>query len=734
MASKSGSKTAKKSKYTYLKLEKRKEGVALIRLDLPGEKVNKLSSRLSVDVDAVCREIESDDSIKAAVLISNKPDSFIVGADINEFKKLKTPDVASEMITEAHRIFNLIADSKKPFVAAIHGACMGGGLEFALACHYRIATNHPKTVLALPEVKLGIFPAGGGTQRLPRTVGLQTALDMILTGKNIYAGKAKKIGLVDDLVVPYDLANQAVLAAQRLAEQTGGRPARKRSIAEQAMEDLGPARDMVFRKAAQMVQKQTKGNYPAPMYILDCMRVGLEQGIEAGLKREAELFGHAVMSDVSRQLVNLFFSMNDKKKHPLAKNAKPVQIVGILGAGLMGAGIALVSANKARIPVRMRDVSDEAVARGIKYVFKDLDKGYKKRAYGRSELDRRLSLIHGQTDYQGFERVDMVVEAVFEDLDVKRKVLAETEAATDEHCVFASNTSALPITKIAKGCKRPQNVLGMHYFSPVHKMPLLEIIATEKTSKKALSMAVGFGIAQGKTVIVVKDGPGFYTTRILAPYLNETQNMLSEGATIDQIDKAMMAFGYPVGPVALMDEVGLDVAAHVGSDLGKSFVERGFEPVNVIEKMVKDGYKGRKNKKGFYLYDMPKKKTPFIDSLFGKKKKKEPNEDVYPYFGGERKEMAPEVIQMRNALVFVNEAALCLQEGVIESPTDGDLGAILGLGFPPFRGGPFRFVDSYGVKKIVEKMKQYVEKYGAQFTPAQILLDNSRKGKKFYKD
>lgn len=729
------SKTTKKSKYTYLKLEKRKEGVALIRLDLPREKVNTLSSRLSVDVDAVCREIESDDSIKAAVLISNKPDSFIVGADINEFKKLKTPDEASDMITEAHRIFNLIADSKKPYVAAIHGACMGGGLEFALACHYRIATSHPKTVLALPEVKLGIFPAGGGTQRLPRLIGLQNALDIILTGKNVFAGKAKKIGLVDDLVVPYNLANQAVQAALRLVERHGERPPRKRTIAQQAMEDLGPARDLVFRKAEQMVQKQTKGNYPAPLYILDCMRTGFEHGMKAGLKREAELFGLAVMTDVSKQLVDLFFNMTAKKKHPLAKNAKPVKSVGVLGAGLMGAGIALVSAKKAGVPVRMRDINDKAVAGGIKYVFKDLNKGYKKRAYGRVERDRLLGLVHGQTDYQGFDRVDIVIEAVFEDLKIKHKVLAETEAATSEDCVFASNTSALPITEIAKKSKRPHNVLGMHYFSPVHKMPLLEIITTKKTSKEALGKAVALGIAQGKTVIVVKDGPGFYTTRILAPYLNETQKMLSEGATIEQIDKAMMAFGYPIGPVVLMDEIGLDVAAHVGNDLGKLFKARGFEPVNAIEKMVKAGYKGHKNKKGFYLYDVPKKKTLIINDLFGKKKKKkEPNEEVYSFFDGERKPMDPESIQLRNALVFINEAALCLQEGVIETPTDGDLGAILGLGFPPFRGGPFRFVDYFGIKKLVDRMNDYTEKFGAQFTPAQILSDYAKKGRKFYKD
>jgi 3-hydroxyacyl-CoA dehydrogenase/enoyl-CoA hydratase/3-hydroxybutyryl-CoA epimerase len=717
------------SKFTYLSIEKRTDGVALIWLDYPKGEINMLSSMLGRDMEKATEQLMADDDVKAVVLISKKKDNFIVGADVSELRKLSQTE-ACALIKDGQGMLNKIEKCPKPFVAAIHGAAMGGGLEVALACHYRIATDHPKTALALPEVKLGMLPAAGGCQRLPRLVGLQVGLDMILTGKTVYAKKAKKLGLVDDVVVPYSLAEQAALAALRLVTQ-GRRAPQKRSLQRQAIEDLGPARDLVFRKAGEMVMKQTKGNYPAPMLALECIRVGFEQGKEAGFRREAEAIGQLVISDVAQQLIDLFFGITAKKKHPLGKGAPKIKKAGVLGAGLMGAGIALVNTTPGKIPTVLKDISDDAVSFGIKYAFKDIDKKYKKKVIGRMERDRLMGMIQGTTRYDDFKNADIVVEAVFEDLKVKRAVLAETEAVTGDDCVFATNTSAIPIHKIAKGCKRPQNVLGMHYFSPVHKMPLLEIITTDQTSQKALQTAVALGLAQGKTIIVVKDGPGFYTTRILAPYLNETQLLLEQGASIEQIDKAMKAFGFPVGPVALIDEVGIDVASHVAATLGPIFTARGSQHSDLNKRMTEAGYHGRKNKKGFYLYEAPKKKSPF-DLFGGKKKKKQPDESAYVLFGGERKTMDTEQIQLRHAFVFINESALCLEEGVIESPTDGDLGAILGLGFPPFTGGPFRYVDANGAGKVVAKMESYAEKFGAQFKPAQILVDYAKSGKKFY--
>jgi len=721
--------------YTHLKLEKRSDNIAIVRLDYHNERVNKISTPFGRDLEADVKRIASDADIEAVVVISAKKDNFIVGADAAELTSLRNAAEATALIRRAQKIFDRIEKSSKPWVAAIHGACMGGGLEFALACHYILATDDSVTRLALPEVKLGIIPAGGGCQRLPEKIGLQQALDMILTGKTVFAKKAGKMGLVDDVVIPYALERQAVVAAHRLLKG-GGAKTRKKSIQEQALEEIAPARDIIFRKASQMVMKKTRGNYPAPLYALECVKTGLSQGREEGFAREAELVGQLVVGDVSKELIHLFFAMTAKKKNSLAKGAIKAKTVGVLGAGLMGAGVALVTAKTAKTPVILKDVSPEGVAGGFKYIFRDIEKGYKKKVYGQVERDRFMAMIDGVTDYSHFQKADLVIEAVFEDLDIKRKVLAQTEAATKDHCVFASNTSAIPISKIAQKSKRPENVLGMHYFSPVQAMPLLEIITTEKTSQQALKTAVTLGLAQGKTIIVVKDSPGFYTTRILAPYLNEAQLLLGQGGEMEKIDKAMVAYGFPIGPVSLMDEVGMDVAAHVGQDLGPFFAKRGGKVANLAGKMADGGFLGRKNKKGFYLYDIHQKTSPFPFSLIkgAGKKKKIPNNKAYEFIPGDRKELDSEMIQLRSTFIFINEAALCLQEEIIKSPTDGDLGAILGLGFPPFRGGPFRFIDSYGVNNLISRMEFYEKEFGPRFKPARILYDYGKKNKKFYKD
>lgn len=722
------------AEYKHLKIQIDSDGIALIRMNYPRSKVNKLSTAFGEDMNAAFDQAMDDPDVKAVVLVSGKPDNFVVGADAGELTAIKTAVEATELIKRGQDLFNQIEASPKPWIAAIHGACMGGGLEMALACQYRIATDHPKTQLALPEVKLGILPAAGGCQRLPRLIGVQNALDMILTGKTVYPRKAKKLGLVDDVVVPYSLAEQAVQAAKKLLKQGIPDRAKKRSLAQQAMEDIGPARDLVLNKAAEMVLKKTKGNYPAPMYALECVRTGLDHGMEAGLQREAELVGQLVTGEVSKNLVRLFFAINDKKTHPLGKGAPEVGTVGVLGAGLMGAGVALVTATTAKKPVLLKDISDKAVAFGQKYAFKVVDKKHKKGAYGRVRRDQIMAMIQGVTDYDRFNRADLVVEAVFEDIELKKKVLAEAEAATGDHCVFATNTSAIPIHKIAEGAKRPGNVIGMHYFSPVHHMPLLEIITTEKTSQETVRKSVRLGLAQGKTIIVVKDGPGFYTTRILAPYLNEAQLLLEEGAQIDAVDKALESFGFPVGPLRLIDEIGIDVAAHVASDLGPMFKQRGGKTSSGSALMLEAGLKGRKTKLGFYDYSVQPSKLPKLPlNLFGGSKKPQPNEDAYGFFGSEKLRFDPEQLRMRCALAMVNEAAWCLQEQVIESPVDGDLGAILGLGFPPFLGGPFRYIDYTGVDKIVGILEDLAETVGPYFAPAQILKDYAKKGRRFYK-
>ena len=513
---------------------------------------------------------------------------------------MTSPAEAEMLSRQGHALLNRMAAFPKPIVAAIHGATLGGGLEVALACHYRIASDDPKTVLALPEVKLGLLPGGGGTQRLPRLVGLQAALDMMLTGKNIYPRQAKKMGLVDDLIHPYGLLQAAKKAALDLADQPLKRKKKQPLLAE-LLESTSLTRSIVYKKATELVQKQTWGNYPAPFKIIECVKAGMEKGPAAGMEAETKKFGELVVSPQSRELIQIFLSMTAMKKNPLKDRVRPVRKIGILGAGLMGAGIANVSATNG-MEVLLKDVSYDAVGQGEKAIWQDLDGKVKKKALSPFQRDVTFSRITGTMDYRGFEKADLIIEAVFEDLELKRKILAETEASMKEDAIFASNTSSLPIGGIAAAARRPEQVIGMHYFSPVPKMPLLEIIVTEKTADWVRATALDVGIRQGKTVIIVNDGPGFYTTRILAPLLNEALEVLNEGGDIKEIDRAMRQFGYPVGPIALLDEVGIDVGAHVSKVLGPLFAARGAQPNTAMERLFQAGYKGRKNNRGFYLY------------------------------------------------------------------------------------------------------------------------------------
>ena len=699
----------------YGQIEK-ENGVAVVWLDQPGKKVNTISIDLVDTFTAILDSLENDETVKGIVLISRKPDNFIAGADIDKFKDIVSSNEAEELSRQGHALLNRMAAFPKPIVAALHGATLGGGLEVALACHYRIASDDPKTILALPEVKLGILPGGGGTQRLPRLVGLQTALDMMLTGKNVYPRQAKKMGLVDDLIHPYGLLQAAKKAALELV---GHPPERKKrqSFVAKLLESNPLSRSIVYKKAAESVQKRTWGNYPAPFKIIECVKAGLEKGPEAGMEAEIKNFGELMVSPQSRELVQIFLSMTALKKNPMKEQARPVRKIGVLGAGLMGSGVAHVSATNG-ISVLLKDITYEAVGQGEKAIWRDLDGKVKKKALSPFERDITLSRISGTVDYRGFEKADLIIEAVFEDLELKKRILAETEANTKEEAIFASNTSSLPIGSIAAAAKRPDKVIGMHYFSPVPKMPLLEIIVTEKTADWVRATAFDVGIRQGKTVIVVNDGPGFYTTRILAPLLNEALEILNEGGDVEEIDRAMRQFGYPVGPIALIDEVGIDVGAHVSKVLGPLFTARRATPNTAMERLFAAGYKGRKNNRGFYLYGDP-----------SSKKKKEVNKEIYTFFGGpNRRKFDPPEIQNRLSLVMVNEAALCLQEGILQSPRDGDIGAVFGMGFPPFLGGPFRYLDSLGLPKVLALL----EKMGPRFTPAQILRDREAKNQRFY--
>jgi len=694
--------------------------VALVVFNLPGESVNKFSAAVKNEFRTTMLALKNDASVKGIVLISGKADNFIAGADIEEFVAAKTEDAFRALSREGQQFIDELEAFPKLIVVAINGACLGGGLEISLACHYRIATTHPKTVLGFPETQLGIIPGAGGCNRAPRLIGLRAALDMILTAKNIRPDKALKMGLVDEVVHPAILRDVAVRLARtgrRMLRR--GRPA---GLLSWLLDGTGVGRAVVFSQARKAAIAKTGGHYPAIPAALEAVRYSLANGMRRGLEYEADVFAKMAMTDVSRRLVEIFFATTALRKDPgvAAPAPDPVKVehLAILGAGFMGAGIAVTAADQAEVPVRMKDADLPRVGKGLKAVADVLNGNVKRRRYHRREGARRLALVSGGTDFSGFRHADLVIEAVFEDLEVKRAVLREVEAVAAPQCIFASNTSTIPIARIAEASSHPGTVIGMHFFSPVHRMPLLEVIVTDRTSPTATVTAVAFGRRMGKTVIVVQDRPGFFINRILSPYMNETGHLLVEGAPIESLDRAMVRFGFPVGPVTLMDEVGLDVAVKAGGVMLEALGER-LTPAIRIDALVKAGKLGRKNGTGFFRYE--------------KGKKAGVDEAVYGLLGV-TKGAGPgaEAITERLSLAMLNESVRALEEGVIRQPRDGDIGAIFGIGYPPFRGGPFRTLDAMGPAKALEALERLQAKFGPRFAPAAMLTDVARRGGRFH--
>jgi 3-hydroxyacyl-CoA dehydrogenase/enoyl-CoA hydratase/3-hydroxybutyryl-CoA epimerase len=697
-------------------------GIAVVTLDLPGEPVNKLNAALKEEFERTLEQLRVDGTVRGVVLISGKPDTFIAGADIEEFTRLTSQAEAEALSREGQAIIQRIADFPKPVVAAVNGACLGGGLELALACHYRICTDHPKTSLGLPEIQLGLLPGAGGCQRLPRLIGARAALDMILAGKSEPGTRAFRIGIVDEVVPVSILRRVAVDAANRIARE--GRPKRApRGGMAGLLLDRNPlGRRLVYSMARKTVLKKTGGHYPAPLSALEAVKVGLERGGSEGYAFEARKFGELAVTDVSRKLVQIFFATTALKKDdgvpPGSARAHPVRRLGVIGSGFMGSGIAGTAVSNAEVDVRLRDTEWPRVGKGIKAAGDILAARLKRRRITRYQYERLAALLSGTTDYSGFGRADLVIEAVFEDLDVKRRVLQEVEAATGPDAIFATNTSTIPIEQIAAPASRPDRVLGMHFFSPVEKMPLLEVIPTAATSAATIVTTVQFGRRMGKTVIVVKDSPGFWVNRILTPYLNEAGRLLLEGVPIEVIDRTMTRFGFPVGPIALIDEVGIDVAAKASKVMHGAFGDR-LKPSELVEKMLQDKRLGRKGGKGFYHYH--------------KGHKTGVDESVYDLLGiRPQQKHSPETVEQRLVYSMLNEAAMAESEGVVRCPRDGDIGALFGIGFPPFRGGPLRLIDDLGAGRVVSILKDLQQTYGERFDPAAKLVTMAGGGGTYY--
>jgi 3-hydroxyacyl-CoA dehydrogenase/enoyl-CoA hydratase/3-hydroxybutyryl-CoA epimerase len=699
------------------------DGIAVVVLDLKGQPVNVISRAVKDEFLSGFALLEADTDVRAIAFLSGKPDNFIAGADIEEFVQLRSAAEAERLAAEGQEMLDRIASFPKPIAVGIHGSCLGGGFEFALACHYRVASDHDKTQIGLPEIQLGILPAAGGCQRLPRLVGARAALDMILAGKSERAAKAFRLGMVDELVPQAILADITIAAARRMAG--AWRPKRKRrgGVGGWLLDGNALGRRLVFRTARKQVLAKTGGHYPAPLAALDAVEHGLRHGMAAGLRREAQLFGQLAVTDVSRKLVQIFFATNQLKKDSGVAGAPPparVTRLGIIGAGFMGAGIAGTAVAQAQVDVRMKDADLARVAQGLRAAREILDDRLTRRRITKFDHARLVALLSGGDSYAGFGRAELVIEAVFEDLAVKRTVLQEAEAALPDGAVFASNTSTIPITSIAEAARRPEQVIGMHFFSPVAKMPLLEVIPGARTAPGAVSTAVAFGRRMGKTVIVVKDSPGFWVNRILAPYANEIGHLLAEGASIDDIDGMAVRFGFPVGPVTLLDEVGLDVAEKVAKVMQAAYGDRIQPHAGPgVADLVKAGRMGRKSGRGFYAYHGGKKRG--VDESVYRLLGVQPN-------GGPR----PAEILQRLTLGMVNEAARALGEGVVRNPRDGDIGAIFGFGFPPFRGGPLRYADDLGAARVVADLERLAERFGSRFAPSEVLQEHARRETKFY--
>ncbi len=695
------------------------DGIAVLTFDLQGEKINKLTTPVMEELDVLLDELAAKKEIKALVFRSGKEGSFIVGADIAEIKNITDAGASERLARKGQAIMSKLETLPFPTVAAIHGPCMGGGMEVALACTYRVISNDQRTALALPEVRLGIIPGFGGTQRLPRLVGLASAIDMILSGKSVYPKKARRIGLADEMVYKETLLVAAVAMAKKASESPRPLKVRqRRPLTIRLIEGFPLIRPFVYRIAKKTVLRETRGNYPAPLAALESIRYGMVHGKEAGYVNEAKLLGQLAPTEVSKNLISAFYLTETLKKglHP-----SPYRIshAGVFGAGVMGGGIAQFFAEKG-IMVRIKDINTKAVGVGLREAWHIFSKRQKKGILTALQARDGFDRITGVADYTGFGTTELAVEAVVENMDIKKTVLRDFEAVARDGAIFASNTSSLLITEMAAASKRPDRVVGMHFFNPVEKMPLVEVVRGKKTSDETISAVAAFSRRIGKLPVVVNDGPGFLVNRILMPYLSEAVAMLEQGVSIEEIDQALLQFGMPMGAFILLDEVGIDMANKVSENLHQGLGAR-VKPSGLLAKLHADGYYGKKNGKGFYIYQGKKRGGPDI-SLYSR---------ISAGSTGNEK-IGPEEVVDRAILLMIKEAVLCLEENIIDRPDLLDAALIFGIGFPPFRGGLLKYADKIGAKIIAEKLEGYARKYGERFEPPKLLVEMTRSGKRFY--
>lgn len=702
--------------------------IAILTFDLPNEKVNKLSTPVMTELKSHIEKLKTS-SAKFVIFKSAKPKIFIAGADIEEIKQLKTKEQVDFAVSSGQEIFNLIEDLPMPTMALVHGACAGGGCELILACDYRIATEDSSTRIGLPETQLGILPGFGGCIRLPRVVGLQAALDVILAGKLLNSKKALKIGLVDFAVHPNLLEN---FANEQIKKILNGSTIKRRKtfkargLVGKLLE--GPLKSVVFSKAKEGVLKATKGHYPGPLAALEVIKKTYgSSDREQSLKIEREHFADCAVTDISKNLIHVFYLTEMVKKQTGVSNSnvkgKDVKKLGVLGAGTMGGGIAYVAADKG-VDVRVKDLSFEANSKALKHARDLWSKLLKKKVIDSYQLTQKMSLVSTTVDFSGFKSLDLTVEAIVEDMGIKQKVIGQTAEQMRNDAIIVTNTSSLSVNEMAKGHPRPEFFAGMHFFSPVHKMPLVEVIRGEKSSDETIATVFELAKKMGKMPVVVKDGPGFLVNRLLLPYMSEAAFLLSEGMSIEKVDKSFVyQFGMPMGPFELMDSVGLDVCVKVLNIFKKAYPDR-VEIPTLMEKLEKNKTRmGQKTNLGFYKYSTDGRKQEVDTAIYSELGLSEPTN---PYSDDECKE--------RGVFAMINECAIALdQDKIVETASEVDLAMIMGTGFPPFRGGLLKYADSVGADYVVQQLNKYSDSRKAnRLKPSMQLNARASSKLKFY--
>jgi 3-hydroxyacyl-CoA dehydrogenase/enoyl-CoA hydratase/3-hydroxybutyryl-CoA epimerase len=697
--------------------------VAWLVFDDPDKKVNILTTPVMERLDGLLGEVETaatEGRVRALVVRSGKDGSFIAGADVGEIQGITDPDEGREKAARGQAVFQRLHRLRVPTIAAVDGICLGGGTELILACDVRLASDRDETKIGLPEIKLGILPGFGGTTRLPRLTGLIAASDIILAGKSVSARKAQRIGLIHERMHPGVLYDRAAELAGSLAE--GGKsPSRARpGLVQRAAEATPLGRRLILRQARKQVMRQTKGRYPAPLKAIEVMKRSAGKSLKKALAIEARALGELIATPESKNLIHVFHLMEGAKKAGPDARGRPVERVAVLGAGVMGGGIAQLLAYRG-LSVRLKDIDRAALSTGLHHARSMFDKLVERRRLTRREALDRMNAISPSLDYAGFGTVDLVIEAVVERMDVKKSVLRETEEEVGGDAVLTTNTSSLSVTEMQSALERPESFAGMHFFNPVHRMPLVEVIRGEHTSDGAVATVFDLTLRLGKTPVLVRDGPGFLVNRVLTPYLNEAGFLLMEGASIAEIDDALLEFGMPMGPLRLLDEVGLDIARHAGQTMHDAFGER-LAPSPALLALEDTDRLGRKNEKGFYTYEGGKDQHP-DPSIY---------EDLAAVVDGDRPSISSREIVDRCVLPMVNEAARILDEGIVRSPGDVDLAMITGTGFPPFRGGLLRWADAIGLRTVLAKLESFQREHGARFEPAALLRSTAEAGEGFY--